>query len=196
MYSRMLEKFNDLWEWASSNSATYLLSQTKKHFHFRNPSSQTQKILKAAREMLDELKVTDPDFDQQYDRIVVGAMILAMTMEDRKYGRQQVFNNEYLYPKRMHELQEICGVPSILGIAMLIVAFPEEIKNFIQIIGKKVLEEKMLPFSGTVRADAFPDLAGIIPAARFAKYELNNSGAEIQKGLEAYYALSQVKKKP
>lgn len=110
-------------------------------------SHEANVILCHGWEMLNKIPVLKTDAQKlDFDKILVGTAIVAMVVEDTKNGKQEKFAKDFLYPKRLFQLYEICQIskddqPSSDDIYL------DKVKNLIERVGHHVLIERSLPAS-------------------------------------------------
>lgn len=156
-----------------------LLTAMTEDFYIHG-SQQALKMSIEARKMI-KLYCQDDNPDNPsvlFDAIVVGAYVLIMAIEDKKYRKQKQYQNKDLYPITLDALVDMCKInpdyanTTIIGIDDSLVG-NIMFRRLIWTIGYKCLFEKSLPFDGVIRNDFAPALAPHLPPSRFQRYNLN-----------------------
>lgn len=109
-----------------------LLEITYKNFPSLNTTELEVRHSRAFA-MLEKLDLESMDFDAEYNRIIAGVIIYALTYETTKYDNTKF---GYLYSLKMPQLFDKCQIPDS--------KFMYE--ELILILANKALEEKVIPF--------------------------------------------------
>lgn len=125
-----------------------LLDLTLKNF-YPFAIREVEILFKITKGMLTNLKASNSDFDEQFNKIVFGTMIISLVIESKKYG----INYYPFYGKQNYDV--------IAVLASLYDSSAMEI--FILEIGKKVLINE-LPFDSSYIDKHFSTLAKNVPS--------------------------------
>jgi hypothetical protein len=142
-----------------------LLELTLKNF---NPFStcEVETLFETTEYMLKNLNETDPDFDERFDKIVLGTIVISLVIESNKYGANY-------YPQcNIKGYNVMSALTGLMNRA--------KTEKFILDIGEKILLNE-LPFSCSYIDMHFPSFTQTVPAIkeRFAKYAPNDKYTSI-----------------
>ncbi len=150
-----------------SQSSENSLSEREKIRFFRNSGVNCQKtkelIETGLEDLIEQLPLDTEEKQLKFDLILVGVIILVMIFQDHHYGKQSVFNKEYLFPQiTFDQLMDSC---------------PENITmtELITHLGEEALLKKTLSFSGQFMANTFSGLQAIPEfSSLLNKYDLKD----------------------
>ncbi len=135
-------------------------------------ASESKTYLKDAAEQLSFLldeEIEEPELKKASDLIIVGAIIYAMAISDKKYNNPGIyFGDEHVYSRLPSDV--FSGFTEDM-------TFREKLIH----IGTRALTTKDLPFTGifdeSFYQDGFTSLSSILPPEHFAAYNLNTDPA-------------------
>jgi hypothetical protein len=100
-------------------------------------SSEENRTFRIAIGLLKKVSTTDQSIETQFYEtaaITLGALILAMAYSDDRYGKQQTFGNQLLFPsKKLVEIEAIAGIKR----------FVDPLDQQILAVGKKALSKEI-----------------------------------------------------
>jgi hypothetical protein len=136
-----------------------LLELTLKHFH-PLPTREIEILFEITRDMLKKLDVNHSDFNEQFNKIVFGTMLIALVIETKKYRTKlypYVDNDDFNVMNTLRNLRD------------------PRMKSFIHDIGAKVLSNE-LPFDSAYIDKHFSTLAEKVPSIK-QRIKVNTSNA-------------------
>jgi uncharacterized membrane protein len=132
---------------------------------FKNirPECQVSKeYIRVGLELLIEQLPLDTEEKQlKFDLILVGVIILVMTFQDHQYGKQSIFNNEYLFTQiTFDKIMDSCSENTTMT-------------ELLVCLGEDALLKKTLSFDETLKTNVFSGLQAIPEfMSLFNKYDL------------------------
>jgi hypothetical protein len=118
--------------------------------------------------LIAQLPLNTKEKQRQFELILVGTIILVMTFQDKKYGKQAIFNNEYLFPHISYDniAKDYCTEKTTMT-------------EFLICLGEDALNKTTLPFYETLHHKVFPGLQAIPEfSSLFNKYHLKEEISE------------------
>lgn len=150
-----------------------LVELTITHFTSMFAKCEVEGVFEGMCIFLAELEIEDEDFDLQYDRIILGTVILSLSLiEWVDYPSSDCGVD----PLSLKSLMDSCHIyPNFLRSAR-----NPDVKNLIISIGKKVLEEKSLPLHECYlnAFSVFAAKTGIHLERRLEKYGCDKQSAK------------------
>ncbi|MBA2651091.1 MAG: hypothetical protein H0U73_02285 [Tatlockia sp.] len=138
---------------------------SKKFFkEYRADCQFSKDIIETGLEgLIQELPLDTEEKQLKFDLILVGVIILVMTFQDHQYGKQSIFNNEYLFPQiTFNQITDKCSDDMTLI-------------ELILSLGEDALLKKTLSLDGILKPNAFYGLQAISEFPNFInKYDAIN----------------------
>lgn len=138
--------------------------------HMRSPfaTGEVEALAKIAYKMLSDLSTSKAPIEKELDKILVGTIILAMSIEDQKYGGKR-------YPLKYAEVNQAAG--KIIG-RMAFFGDSVDVREFITRVGEEALYCHTLPFETQYLDKYMPKVAALLSADRFEIYHLHEKPLE------------------
>ncbi|MBA3537070.1 MAG: hypothetical protein H0T84_10745 [Tatlockia sp.] len=147
------------------------LSRREKIRFFRNSGvncQKTKELIETGLEgLIEQLPLDTEEKQLKFDLMLVGVIIFVMIFQDHHYGKQSVYNNEYLYPQITFD-KVMNGFSENSTMSELFVR-----------LGEDALLNKTLAFDGTLKANVFNGVQAIPEfSSLFNKYDLKDESKE------------------